>query len=175
MEVNQALTLGFACFTETAMLHHAFTTFLERNDVKAKYYWLALLLYAFCVLFTAGNSFSIYFVSLFCYSLIVLFSLIFFRNQMEVKLIVSFMFVALNYAFTVLAATVLWKMRGNPISEYPLNLEPAFWSQAILYLLFTVSVFVIDKLRNYEKDKNLLFDGIYVFCVPLFMLLIILK
>lgn len=37
MEVNQALTLGFACFTETAMLHHAFTTFLERNDVKAKY------------------------------------------------------------------------------------------------------------------------------------------
>ena len=39
MEVNQALTLGFACFTETAMLHHAFTTFLERNDVKAKYYW----------------------------------------------------------------------------------------------------------------------------------------
>ena len=35
MEVNQALTLGFACFTETAMLHHAFTTFLERNDVKA--------------------------------------------------------------------------------------------------------------------------------------------
>lgn len=40
MEVNQALTLGFACFTETAMLHHAFTTFLERNDVKAKYYWL---------------------------------------------------------------------------------------------------------------------------------------
>lgn len=53
MEVNQALTLGFACFTETAMLHHAFTTFLERNDVKAKYYWLALLLYAFCVLFTA--------------------------------------------------------------------------------------------------------------------------
>ena len=49
MEVNQALTLGFACFTETAMLHHAFTTFLERNDVKAKYYWLALLLYAFCV------------------------------------------------------------------------------------------------------------------------------
>ena len=44
MEVNQALTLGFACFTETAMLHHAFTTFLERNDVKAKYYWLALLL-----------------------------------------------------------------------------------------------------------------------------------
>lgn len=43
MEVNQALTLGFACFTETAMLHHAFTTFLERNDVKAKYYWLALL------------------------------------------------------------------------------------------------------------------------------------
>lgn len=47
MEVNQALTLGFACFTETAMLHHAFTTFLERNDVKAKYYWLALLLYAF--------------------------------------------------------------------------------------------------------------------------------
>lgn len=175
MEVNQALTLGFACFTETAMLHHAFTTFLERNDVKAKYYWLALLLYAFCVLFTAGNSFSIYFVSLFCYSLIVLFSLIFFRNQMEVKLIVSFMFVALNYAFTVLAATFLWQMRGNPISEYPLNLEPAFWSQAILYLLFTVSVFVIDKLRNYEKDKNLLFDGIYVFCVPLFMLLIILK
>ena len=67
MEVNQALTLGFACFTETAMLHHAFTTFLERNDVKAKYYWLALLLYAFCVLFTDGNSFSIYFVSLFCY------------------------------------------------------------------------------------------------------------
>ena len=175
MEVNQALTLGFACFTETAMLHHAFTTFLERNDVKAKYYWLALLLYAFCVLFTAGNSFSIYFVSLFCYSLIVLFSLIFFRNQMEVKLIVSFMFVALNYAFTVLAATFLWQMRGNPISEYPWNLEPAFWSQAILYLLFTVSVFVIDKLRNYEKDKNLLFDGIYVFCVPLFMLLIILK
>ena len=175
MEVNQALTLGFACFTETAMLHHAFTTFLERNDVKAKYYWLALLLYAFCVLFTAGNSFSIYFVSLFCYALIVLFSLIFFRNQMEVKLIVSFMFVALNYAFTVLAATFLWQMRGNPISEYPLNLEPAFWSQAILYLLFTVSVFVIDKLRNYEKDKNLLFDGIYVFCVPLFMLLIILK
>ena len=94
---------------------------------------------------------------------------------MEVKLIVSFMFVALNYAFTVLAATFLWQMRGNPISEYPLNLEPAFWSQAILYLLFTVSVFVIDKLRNYEKDKNLLFDGIYVFCVPLFMLLIILK
>lgn len=110
MEVNQALTLGFACFTETAMLHHAFTTFLERNDVKAKYYWLALLLYAFCVLFTAGNSFSIYFVSLFCYSLIVLFSLIFFRNQMEVKLIVSFMFVALNYAFTVLAATFLWQI-----------------------------------------------------------------
>ena len=34
---------------------------------------------------------------------------------------------------------------------------------------------MIDKLRNYEKDKNLLFDGIYVFCVPLFMLLIILK
>lgn len=90
-------------------------------------------------------------------------------------MIVSFMFVALNYAFTVLAATFLWQMRGNPISEYPLNLEPAFWSQAILYLLFTVSVFVIDKLRNYEKDKNLLFDGIYVFCVPLFMLLIILK
>ena len=58
---------------------------------------------------------------------------------MEVKLIVSFMFVALNYAFTVLAATFLWQMRGNPISEYPLNLEPAFWSQAILYLLFTES------------------------------------
>lgn len=34
MEVNQALTLGFACFTETAMLHHAFTTFLERNDMS---------------------------------------------------------------------------------------------------------------------------------------------
>ena len=61
MEVNQALTLGFACFTETAMLHHAFTTFLERNDVKAKYYWLALLLYAFCLLFT----YSIIFPDLF--------------------------------------------------------------------------------------------------------------
>ena len=73
MEVNQALTLGFACFTETAMLHHAFTTFLERNDVKAKYYWLALLLYAFCVLFTAGNSFFYLFritVLLFTYSII---------------------------------------------------------------------------------------------------------
>lgn len=175
MEVSTALTIFFACFTETAMLHHAFTTFLDRNEVKSRYYCLALLLYAFCVLFTAGNSFSIYFVSLFCYSLIVIFSLLFFKNQMEVKLIVSFMFVALNYAFTVLAATFLWQMRGNPISDYPLNLEPAFWSQAILYLLFTVSVFVIDKLRRYEKEKILIFDGIYVFCVPLCMLLIILK
>lgn len=150
MEVNQALTLGFACFTETAMLHHAFTTFLERNDVKAKYYWLALLLYAFCVLFTAGNSFSIYFVSLFCYSLIVLFSLIFFRNQMEVKLIVSFMFVALNYAFTVLAATFLWQMRGNPISEYPCPRNSLIPGLAAMKLrqasTYSASVFIPAKL-----------------------------
>lgn len=51
MEVNQALTLGFACFTETAMLHHAFTTFLERNDVKAKYYWGWLCFYMLFVFY----------------------------------------------------------------------------------------------------------------------------
>lgn len=175
MEINPTLTIFFYCATETVMLHHAFMTFLDRNEVKKKYYCFALLLYMLCTLLTSGNSFSIYFVSLFCYSLIALFSFMFFNNPMEVKLIVSFMFVALNYAYTVLAATFLWQIRGNPIADYPLNLAPTFWSQTILYLLFTLSVFVIDKIRSFKQESSLLFNGIYVFGVPLCMLLLILK
>lgn len=73
MEVNQALTLGFACFTETAMLHHAFTTFLERNDVKAKYYWLAFAFICFlCFIYSWKQFFYLFRITvlLFTYSII---------------------------------------------------------------------------------------------------------
>ena len=174
-EVVKIITIVLICVTETAMLHHAFATFLNRNLVKKKYSVLALIGYFCCVIFTSVNDFSVYFVSSFCFFLIVIIAFLFFNDIAEIKITVSFMFVALNYACTILASTMHWRIQQQSVWDYPVTLKQTILTQIFLYTIFSLLVYIIDKLRGLQEKHRAVFNGIYVFTVPLCMLLLIFK
>ena len=174
-EIVKIITIVLICVTETAMLHHAFATFLNRNLIKKKYYVLALVGYFCCVIFTSVNDFSVYFVSSFCFFLIVIIAFLFFNDIAEIKITVSFMFVALNYACTILASTMHWRMQQQSVWDYPVTLKQTILTQIFLYTIFSLLVYIIDKLRGLQEKHRAVFNGIYVFTVPLCMLLLIFK
>jgi len=173
--INRILLLLFIGFIETLMVHQAFRKFLSRNARGKMQYLFSLVIYAGCTIFDAANNFPVYFVFIFCYVLITAISFLFYDNPNEIRLIVPFVFVSLNYAATIFSTTLIWLFTSGELPQYPPNLEQNFYSQVLMYILFTLFTYLVIKVIDYKKKNNAVYNAAISFFPPLITLILIVR
>lgn len=170
------LRLLYIGSTETFLVYAAFQRLLRRREDRNRLqYAAALLIYAACTIFDAANNFPVYFVFIFCYVLITVISLLFYDNPLEIRLIIPFLFVALNYSATIIATTLVWSFTSGNIAEYPPNLAQNFVSQTLLSALFLLFVWLFSRLRSLKSQNSAFFMAVLTICCPLLTLILLVK
>ncbi len=168
MNSYELITEFIIAFFETITMHICFITFLELKEEKNKQYFLSLFGYFLGCIFTATNNFSVYFVSMFAYSLFVILVIVNYKNNLTIKLIVCFMYLALNYGCTVISSTILWWNGSNPsVDNYPFTLKQTIVSEILLSSLLLCFILAIKTLKNMKDKYPKFFQWFYSFIVPL--------
>ena len=168
-------TLLLICFTETFMLHYAYTVFLTRNPIPDSLYYLSLVGYFCAVIFTSVNYFSIFVVSLICFVLTALIAFFFFEETPPVKITVAFLFVALNYACTIFVDIILWKLQDASFQQFSVMLKQTSRSQLWLCILFILLTGFIHFLKTRPGKYQNLLQLAFASAVPPIMLYLIMR
>ncbi len=171
---HDPLMLLFIGCTEGLMVMYAFRQLLHRNSRSRLQYAAAMAVYVAVTVFDAYNNFMIYYVMVICYLLITVISLLFYDDPYEVRLLVPFIFVAINYSATIISTTAVYALSGAVPGTYPQNLRMDYVSQLLLCVIFFlfISFFKLMRRKNIQ-DSPAFFMILFTLC-PLVMLIIIL-
>lgn len=176
---HDPLMLLFIGCTEGFMVIQAFHSLLHRNNRSRNLYAAAMIIYVSVTIFDAYFNFKVYFVMTICYLLITGIALLFYDDPYEIRILIPFVFVAINYSATILAVVIVWNIRGGGIENFPPNLRMDYLSQCVLCIIFSVFLYFICLLRNLDsKDNikdNLPFALLVFIACPLLLLIIVLN
>lgn len=158
--------------TETLLVHVAFRCLMHRNERGRLEYALSLALYLVCTMFDAASSFPVYFVLLICYALITFIAFRFYEGSREERLIIPFVFVAVNYAATIYASVIAHATDVGVVGALPDHLAQTAESQVLLSGLVVAFVGLLRICRRVERAGGAPAAAL-AFGVPLLTLLLL--
>ena len=138
---HDPLMLLFIGCTEGLMVIQAFHSLLHRNSRSRKLFAAAMIIYVLVTIFDAYLNFKVYYVMTICYLLITGIALLFYDDPFEIRILIPFVFVAINYSATILAVVIVWNIRGGGIENFPPNLRMDYLSQVVLFVIFSVFLY----------------------------------
>lgn len=159
--------------SETFMVHFAFSAFMRRNDKNMYEYLAVLAVYLIITSVDALLDMPVFYVLFICYVLIVYIAFRFFDSTLEERLVISFVYVAVNYSMTIFATTLVFGLDGNGFEGFPSNLAQTFESQTFLTIMVTCSIFLMEKLKRFVYAPATI-AGLS-FLTPLLMVLLIIN
>lgn len=161
--------------SEGYMVIHAFHSLMHRNDRSPKMYALAMVIYVIATILDAYFNLEVYYVMIICYLLITIISLLFYDDPLEIRLLIPFVFVALNYSATILSVISVWLLNSADVEKYPQNLRMDYLSQCVLFVFFFLLLslfYLLKKLDNKATTKSIM---VYFVCCPLFLMLCVIN
>lgn len=168
--IDFPLLLYIAC-TETLMVHVAFKAFMGRNTRSSVEYAVVLALYLLITFVDALLDLPVFYVLCICYVLIVGIAFLFFESTLEERLIISFAFVAVNYAMTIISTALIFGLDGNGFEEFPRHLAQTFESQTLLVILVFCFIWLMRELRRFVSAPVMV--AVFSFFTPFAMVLLL--
>ncbi len=172
---HDPLMLFYIGCTEGLMVVWSFNKLLSRNSRSWRPYFCYMLVYISATIFDAYNNFKVYFVMIICYLLIMGIAFIFYDDPEEIRLLIPFVFIAINYASTIVATIIVWAAASWAIPDFPPNLRMGYASQTLLCILFFLSVNGISLLKRTGRDKSPIQKLLLFVLCPLVLLVLVLS
>lgn len=158
---------------ETAILHRLFAAFLTKGDQpRARWYGAGMVAYFLFQLYTYWAGCPLFSTAFFYLLFTLALAALFFEESFQIKTLVAFLFVVLNYACKVLAVGLLALLAHRGLPALPAQLVLNANAQILACALFLLFVAVSIGFRKLRIENKTLPYNIIVCLVPSGILLV---
>lgn len=139
------------------------------NELKKERYF-AFLLYFIFQITTYFIDFAFFSTSYYYIFFTVFISLLFYYNELRIKLISSSMFVTLNYASKLLSVVIFTSFNRITLTTNPIHYVLNNQMQMIANLIMLLSIITIIEMRKLSNKISKVIVNILIFILPLLIL-----
>lgn len=139
---------------ETWIGYRLFNTYLTRNSVRQRYYWLGVIFYFTFQMFSYVNESPMFSTAAYYFFFATIIAVVFFSDSLQNKITIALLFVIMNYACkTAMTGIALaWGEQTLPreLINYRIVMDP--WSQMMACILFVLSLWGTICIREFEAE-----------------------
>ena len=154
---------------ETWIGYRLFNTYLTRNSVRQRYYWLGVIFYFTFQMFSYVNESPMFSTAAYYFFFATIIAVVFFSDSLQNKITIALLFVIMNYACkTAMTGIALaWGEQTLPreLINYRIVMDP--WSQMMACILFVLSLWqqLIKLQVNWLVLHRLILTDICIVCL----------
>ena len=154
---------------ETWIGYRLFNTYLTRNSVRQRYYWLGVIFYFTFQMFSYVNESPMFSTAAYYFFFATIIAVVFFSDSLQNKITIALLFVIMNYACkTAMTGIALaWGEQTLPreLINYRIVMDP--WSQMMACILFVLSLWGTICIRELRLNKQNLLYAVISYLFPL--------